>query len=137
MDLRPKIGNRIYGCDDCLAVCPWNKFAREGSIMKSHVRGDLGVADLLDLLSLDDAAFKRKFAGTPILRTKRRGLLRNVCVALGNVGDERALPGLTQALADPEPLVREHAAWAIEQIRSRMQISCPSRAAHDTRAVSG
>lgn len=121
IELRPLIGNRIFGCDDCLAVCPWNKFAREGSIMKPHARVELDTPDLIELLSLDDAGFKRMFAGTPILRTKRCGLLRNVCVALGNIGDERALPALEKALNDHEPLIREHAAWAIERIRARIE----------------
>jgi len=119
IEFRPAIGNRIYGCDDCLAVCPWNKFAREGNLMKEHARRDLAAPDLLELLALDDAGFKSRFAGTPILRTKRRGLLRNVCVALGNVGDETALPALRKAAEDPEPLIAEHARWAIEQIQAR------------------
>lgn len=119
LELRPAIGNRIYGCDDCLAVCPWNKFAREGKLMKEHARNDLAAPDLLELLALDDAGFKSRFAGTPILRTKRRGLLRNVCVALGNIGDEKALPALNKAAEDPEPLIVEHARWAIEQIQAR------------------
>jgi epoxyqueuosine reductase len=119
LELRSAIGNRIYGCDDCLAVCPWNKFAREGNLMKEHARPDLGAPDLLELLTLDNAGFKSRFAGTPILRTKRRGLLRNVCVALGNIGDETALPALRKATEDSEPLVAEHARWAIEQIESR------------------
>ncbi len=118
-ELRPLIGNRIYGCDDCLAVCPWNRFAREATMMKPHARVELNTPELLHLLSLDDAGFKAKFAGTPILRTKRRGLLRNVCVALGNVGTLEVLPALETALTDSEPLVREHAAWAIEQIKLR------------------
>jgi len=118
--LRQLIGNRIYGCDDCLAVCPWNRFAREGQLMKSHARADLEIPDLLDLLSLDEAGFKSRFAGTPMLRTKRRGLLRNVCVALGNVGDESALPALEKAARDPEPLIVEHAGWAMDQIRKRL-----------------
>jgi epoxyqueuosine reductase len=117
--LRPAIGARIYGCDDCLAVCPWNKFARAGSLMKQHSRRDLAAPDLLELLELDDAGFKSRFAGTPILRAKRRGLLRNVCVALGNVGDETALPALRKAVEDPEPLIAEHARWAIGQIQAR------------------
>ena len=87
--------------------------------MKEHQRADLDQPDLLELLGLDDAAFKRRFAGTPMLRTKRRGLLRNVCVALGNVGSESALPALEQATHDAEPLIVEHARWAIEQIRKR------------------
>jgi epoxyqueuosine reductase len=119
VELRPLIGNRIYGCDDCLAVCPWNRFARAGALMKSAARPELAMPDLIRLLSLDDAAFKRLFAGTPILRTKRRGLLRNVCVALGNIGDERGVPALEKASRDHEPLIREHAEWAIAQIRLR------------------
>ena len=117
-DLRPAIGTRIFGCDDCLAACPWNRFARAGAILREHHRADLTQPDLLELLSLDEAAFKSRFAGTPLLRTKRRGLLRNVCVALGNVGDPRAIPALTLAAQDPEPLIAEHAAWALRRIRS-------------------
>jgi epoxyqueuosine reductase len=120
IELRPAIGNRIYGCDDCLAACPWNRFARESQLMKSHSRPDLTTPDLLDLLALDDAGFRRRFAGTPMLRTKRRGLLRNVCVALGNIGDETALPALEKAGSDPELLIAEHARWAIGQIKSRL-----------------
>jgi epoxyqueuosine reductase len=119
VEMRPAIGNRIFGCDDCLAVCPWNKFAREGLLMKPHVREDLQSPDLTELLRLDDAGFKSKFAGTPMLRTKRRGLLRNVCVALGNIGDKSALPALAKAAHDPEPLIAEHARWAVEQIAAR------------------
>ena len=119
VELRPLIGNRIYGCDDCLAACPWNKFAREGKLMKQHARAGLAAPDLVELLSLDDAGFKRRFAGTPMLRTKRRGLLRNVCVALGNVGDASALPALERAARDAEPLIAEHAAWAMEEIAKR------------------
>jgi epoxyqueuosine reductase len=117
-DLRPAIGTRIFGCDDCLAACPWNRFARAGAILREHHRADLTQPDLLELLSLDEATFKSRFAGTPLLRTKRRGLLRNVCVALGNVGDPRAIPALTLAAQDPEPLIAEHAAWALRRIRS-------------------
>jgi epoxyqueuosine reductase len=113
VELRPAIGNRIFGCDDCLAVCPWNRFAREGRLMRPHARNDVAAPELTALLSLDEAAFKRRFAGTPILRAKRRGLLRNVCVALGNLGDARALPALRRAAADPDPLIAEHAHWAI------------------------
>ena len=119
LEFRPAIGNRIYGCDDCLAACPWNKFARDGSLMKPHARAGLAAPDLLELLALDDARFKKKFAGTPMLRTKRRGLLRNVCVALGNVGDTSALPPLDRAARDPEPLIAEHARWAITEIERR------------------
>jgi len=119
VELRPAIGNRIFGCDDCLAVCPWNRFAREGNLMKAHSRPELAAPDLIELLQLDEAGFKSRFAGTPILRTKRRGLLRNVCVALGNTGDASALPHLQKAARDSGPLIAEHAHWAVGQIESR------------------
>ena len=119
LEFRPRIGARIYGCDDCLAACPWNRFAREGSLMRRHRRDGLGAPDLVELLSLDEPGFRSRFAGTPMLRTKRRGLLRNVCVALGNIGDRSVLPALGRAASDPEPLIAEHAAWAIEEINRR------------------
>ena len=118
VELRPAIGNRIFGCDDCLAACPWNRFACEGRLMKAHARPDLAAPDLIELLQLDEAGFKSRFSGTPILRTKRRGLLRNVCVALGNTGDTSALPALRKAAGDAEPLIAGHAQWAIQQIES-------------------
>jgi epoxyqueuosine reductase len=119
VELRPAIGNRIFGCDDCLQVCPWNRFAREGSLMKQHARSDAATPDLIELLQLDEGGFKSRFAGTPIMRTKRRGFLRNVCVALGNVGDESALPVLARAMNDADPLIAEHAHWAVERLRTR------------------
>jgi epoxyqueuosine reductase len=119
--LRPAIGNRIFGCDDCLAACPWNRFARAGRLMREHARADLDSPALLELLTLDEAQFKQRFAGTPILRSKRRGLLRNVCVALGNVAGAEALPALENAATDPDPLIAEHARWAIRQIEGRAQ----------------
>jgi len=122
VELRPAIGNRIFGCDDCLAACPWNRFAREGSLMGGHARKDLDAPDLIELLSLDEAGFQKRFAGTPILRAKRRGFLRNVCVALGNVGDATALPALSRAANDPEPLIAEHARWAVDRIGQRGEI---------------
>jgi epoxyqueuosine reductase len=119
IELRPAIGNRIFGCDDCLAACPWNRFARAGRVMQEHGIAELNTPDLLELLALDEPAFKKRFAGTPLLRTKRRGLLRNVCVALGNIGDESALPALRNACEDPETLIAEHAHWAVEHIETR------------------
>ena len=119
IEFRPLLGNRIYGCDDCLKVCPWNRFAREGEMMKGHYREGMAQPDLLELLQLDEGGFRHRFAGTPMLRTKRRGLLRNVCVALGNVGDRRALPMLERACSDSEALIAEHARWAVEQIEER------------------
>jgi epoxyqueuosine reductase len=118
LEFRPAIGNRVFGCDDCLAVCPWNRFAEASRLLGPHARPDLATPDLLAWLGLDDAGFKQRFTGTPLERVKRRGLLRNVCVALGNTGDTRALPALARAASDPEPLVAEHAAWAIAQIEA-------------------
>ncbi|MCU0786621.1 MAG: tRNA epoxyqueuosine(34) reductase QueG [Verrucomicrobia bacterium] len=119
VDLRPAIGNRIFGCDDCLEVCPWNRFAAESRLMQQYRREDLATPDLLEWLTLDAAAFKQRFRGTPIERSKRRGLLRNVCVALGNVGGAESLPALQSASRDPERLIAEHALWAIAQIEAR------------------
>lgn len=115
VELRPLIGTRIYGCDDCLQVCPWNKFAHAASEGTVRPRADLTAPDLLELLALDDEAFRAQFKDSPIKRAKRRGLLRNVCVALGNLGDPRAIPALQNAANDPEPLVREHAEWALHR----------------------
>ena len=120
VEFRAAIGNRIYGCDDCLEACPWNRFAKEGRLMKAHFRPDLETPDLIELLGLDEAAFKLRFAGTPLLRTKRRGVLRNVCVALGNSGDRSAIPALERAAGDAEPLIAEHALWAIERLRAQV-----------------
>jgi epoxyqueuosine reductase len=115
-ELRPALGNRIFGCDDCLEVCPWNRFAAEARALAPYRRDDLQSPDLLALLSLDAAAFRQRFRGTPIERSKRRGLLRNVCVALGNTAGKEALPALETASADPEPLIAEHAQWAMTRI---------------------
>ena len=93
--------------------------------MSAHARRDLATPDLLELLALDDAGFKKRFAGTPMLRAKRKGLLRNVCVALGNIGEPSALPTLRRAAKDAEPLIAEHACWAIEQINSRNKKAAP------------
>ncbi len=119
VEFRPLIGRRIFGCDDCLAACPWNRFAAAGRLLGQAHLPDLAEPDLIELLGLDTAGFKARFAGTPLVRAKRRGLLRNVCVALGNVGGSSALPALERAAADPEPLIAEHARWALEAIERR------------------
>jgi epoxyqueuosine reductase len=124
-EFRAAIGNRIFGCDDCLAVCPWNRFAGEAHMMKEHQRSDLDTPDLMTLLKLDEAGFKKRFAGTPIYRLKRRGLLRNVYVALGNVADESTLPVLEKVASDSDPFLSEHAEWAINQIRKRNKKAAP------------
>jgi epoxyqueuosine reductase len=93
--------------------------------MQAHARPDLSTPDLLELLAIEETEFKHRFAGTPMLRTKRRGLLRNVCVALGNTADEAAIPALQRAARDAEPLIAEHARWAIEQIQARVKEAAP------------
>ena len=119
-ELRPAIGNRIYGCDDCLAACPWNRFARQGAMMATHARPDLHRSRPPRIAWAGRFRLpKIAFAGHPVLRTKRRGLLRNVCVALGNVADASALPALARAGNDPDTLIAEHARWAVEQITAR------------------
>jgi epoxyqueuosine reductase len=128
LEFRPLIGTRIYGCDDCLAVCPWNRFAREGAMMRPFSREDLRAPALLDLLALDENGFKKRFSGTPMLRTKRRGILRNVCVALGNLGDGTAMPPLQKAANEPEPLIAEHARWALDQLTRSSSTPAPSTA---------
>jgi epoxyqueuosine reductase len=116
VELRPLIGGHVFGCDDCLEVCPWNRFAKLSPVRESQRRE---TPPLTEFLSWDEQRFRDYFRGTPIVRIKRRGFLRNVCVVLGNVGDASALPALERALNDHEPLVREHAAWAVEEIRRR------------------
>jgi epoxyqueuosine reductase len=119
MGLRPLIGDRIFGCDDCLDACPWNRFARVSREAAFSARPSIVGMPLRDYLSLSDDKFRVLFRNSPIKRIKRRGFLRNVCVALGNVGDSSDLAALESAAADPERLIAEHARWAIHQIRSR------------------
>ena len=119
LEFRPLIGDRIYGCDTCLDVCPWNRFAAVSREARFSARPAVATMQLRHYLSLDDDQFRTLFRGSPIKRIKRRGLLRNVCVALGNIGDETDLPALRRAAADSEPLIAEHAAWAISRIEER------------------
>jgi epoxyqueuosine reductase len=118
-ELRSGLGNWVFGCDVCQEVCPWNRKAPPGSDPALQTRTELAVLDLTEVLSLSEAAFRRHFGDTALLRARRRGLLRNAALVLGNRGDPAALPALRQALADPEPLVREAAEWAIERISRR------------------
>ncbi len=118
--LRRSMGNWIFGCDECQQVCPWvRKYSRPGRARFLRWRPEHGAPSLVELMGLDDRGFRDRFAGTPVLRAKRRGLLRNVAVALGNSGSADALPALEQAMRDPDPLIRGHAQWAIGQIRRR------------------
>ncbi|MDE3230648.1 MAG: tRNA epoxyqueuosine(34) reductase QueG [Chloroflexota bacterium] len=144
LEMRPLIGAHIFGCDICQQVCPVNLVAER----RLRASGRLGAGDrlefrprplvgsspeLIPLLALDEAAFRERFSHSPIKRTKRRGLLRNVCVALGNLGDPAAIPALIAALDDAEPLVRGHAAWALgrlggEQARAALETALASDA---------
>ena len=125
VELRPLIGNRIFGCDDCLDACPWNRFAQASRETAFSARPSTTGMLLRDYLKLNDVEFRGLFRNSPIKRIKRRGLLRNVCVALGNVGDLADLPALKGAASDSDKLVAEHAAWAIARIQQRcdMQVS--------------
>lgn len=115
LEFRSALGARVFGCDDCLDACPWNRFASAShdANLRRHPSLD---RPLRDFLHLDDAQFRSLFRNSPLLRAKRRGFLRNVCVALGNTGNTDDIPALRVALADPEALVREHASWALERI---------------------
>jgi epoxyqueuosine reductase len=119
LELRPLVGDRIFGCDDCLDACPWNRFAKVSRETAFAARGSTTAFALRDYLALNEAEFRDLFRKSPIKRIKRRGFLRNVCVALGNVGDGADLAALENVASDPEPLIAEHAIWAIEQIRAR------------------
>ena len=118
-EFRRAIGNRIYGCDDCLQACPWNRFASTSREASFHARESVFSMEMRDFLSLTDESFRALFAKSPIKRIKRPAFLRNVCVALGNTGTADDLPALRQAALDPHPLVAEHALWAIAEIESR------------------
>jgi epoxyqueuosine reductase len=113
---RAAIGNRIFGCDDCLAACPWNKFARAGREAKLAARAGSDNPPLAELLDLDDSQFRARFRGTPIKRAGRDRFLRNVLIAAGNSGDAALLPRVERLLADPSPLVRAMAVWALSQL---------------------
>jgi epoxyqueuosine reductase len=110
------MGNRIYGCDDCLAVCPWNKFAVRTQEMAFAPREALTVPKLAELAALDDAAFRAMFSGSPIKRTGRDRFVRNVMIAVGNSGDASLVPVAEARLDDASPLVRGMAVWALSRL---------------------
>jgi epoxyqueuosine reductase len=115
-ELRPLMGNRIYGCDDCLAVCPWNKFARATREPGFLPRAAVTAPVLAELAQLDDAAFRRRFSGSPVKRTGRDRMLRNVLIAIGNSGDAGLVPAAKERLDDASPLVRAMAVWALARL---------------------
>jgi epoxyqueuosine reductase len=118
-EFRAAMGDRIYGCDDCLTACPWNRFAQASRESAFAAREYVHGWALRDFLALNDDAFRQLFRKSPIKRIKRRGFLRNVCVALGNIGAREDLPALERAAEDAEPLISEHAKWAIARIHAR------------------
>lgn len=122
-ELRPLMGNRIYGCDDCLAVCPWNKFARQGREAKLAAREALRAPALAELARLDDAQFRALFAKTAIKRTGRDRFVRNVLIAIGNSGDASLAPEAERLLVDASPLVRGAAVWALGRLLPREQFA--------------
>jgi len=115
-ELRPAMGNRIFGCDDCLAVCPWNKFAQAGREAKLAAREELRAPRLADLVRLDDAAFRARFAKSPVKRTGRARFVRNVLIAIGNSGDGALAAEAERLLEDAAPLVRGAALWALSRL---------------------
>ena len=127
VELRESIGTLVYGCDICQEVCPWNiRFSRELTVPELAPRPDLIEASLSDILLDDDEEFSRRFRNSPITRAKRKGLARNIAVAMGNQGDARDITALTRASTDdPDSMVREHAAWALEKIARLASDSLP------------
>jgi epoxyqueuosine reductase len=129
-ELRPLMGNRIYGCDDCLAVCPWNKFAQVGREVKLATRESAQAPELAALSQLDDAAFRKMFAKMPVKRTGRDRFIRNVLIAIGNCGDAALVPRAERLLADASPLVRGAAVWALSRLDpARLTTLAPKHAA--------
>lgn len=116
-ELRAGIGNRIYGCDDCLAVCPWNRFADAAAANRAFLpRAELAAPSLADLLSLDESGFRELFSGSPIKRIGVKRMIRNCLIAAGNSGDEALVPAIEPHLDDPDPVIAEAAHWALDQL---------------------
>jgi epoxyqueuosine reductase len=115
--LRPLMGNRIYGCDDCLAVCPWNRFADAAAANRAFLpRAELAAPRLADLLALDDPSFREMFAGSPVKRVGVKRMIRNCLIAAGNSGDAALLPSIEQHLDDADPVIADAARWARDQL---------------------
>ncbi len=130
LEYRKAIGNRIYGCDDCLAVCPWNKFAGLAHETRLAARADLVAPKLADLLALDDAAFRRFFAGSPVKRIGRTRFIRNCLIAAGNSGDQLLVPIVKRHLADASHLIRAMSVWALRQLLADAEVQSMAIAHH-------
>jgi len=123
-EFRKAMGNRIYGCDDCLAVCPWNSFAKAAAANRSFLpRAELAAPRLAELLALDDAGFRELFAGSPIKRIGRNRMIRNCLIAAGNSGDAGMADHVRRYLADADPVISEAAEWAM------LELQAPAKAA--------
>jgi epoxyqueuosine reductase len=120
-EFRKAIGNRIYGCDDCLAACPWNKFAQEGRETKLAARAELRAPELAELVRLDDNAFRALFSKSPVKRIGRDRFVRNVLIAVGNSQDVELAQAAEPLLCDASPLVRGAAVWALSQLLGRQE----------------
>jgi epoxyqueuosine reductase len=133
-ELRAAIGNRIFGCDDCLAVCPWNKFAQAGRELKLSARNELQAPRLADLARLDDAAFRKMFSKSPVKRTGRNRFVRNVLIAIGNSGDATLAPEAIRLLGDSSALVRGAAVWALSRLlpAERLALLAMDRRAYES-----
>ena len=114
VEYRKAIGNRVYGCDDCQIVCPWNSYAVKTDNPDFKQKQDM--IKLIDLIQMNQEMFSKRFKGSPVKRIKRRGLLRNVAIALGNSGNQQAIPVLIKVLNDEEPLIRAHVVWALGEL---------------------
>jgi epoxyqueuosine reductase len=123
LDLRSGLGDWAFGCDVCQEVCPWNRKAPPAMDAAMQARPELESLDLIELLGLSEEGFRKRFRDTALMRSKRRGLLRNAALLLGNNGDERALPALRRALEDTEPLIQEAARWAVAEVERRRELS--------------
>jgi epoxyqueuosine reductase len=120
VERREGIGDRIFGCDDCQTVCPWNRsFANPRGADPLGARDDLRGLDPIEVLGMDEAVFRARFSGTALMRARWEGMRRNACIVLGNRRDASAEPALRRALGDPDPDVRDHAAWALGRIRAK------------------
>ena len=117
IEFRKAMGNRIYGCDDCLAICPWNKFAQDAREVKFAARAELVAPPLADLLALDDTAFRAKFAGSPVKRIGRESFVRNCLIAAGNSCDRTLVPAVSVLRKDPSVVIQEAAQWALRELQ--------------------
>lgn len=122
-ELRPQLGNRIYGCDDCVAICPWNRFAKVSQTIKFHAKSENINPSLAELVCLDDMAFRQRFSGSPVKRIGRDNFIRNVLIAIGNSGDLSLRPYLFPMIKEKNPVLAETALWAVEQLTSQRGVS--------------